>query len=192
MNSKKTLHSVLVVALSILMINPSPLIAKEGKGTEKAAVAAVAAAALLGVAALSHHDGHYPDGVRYDDVNDKAEFERGYRDGLHNAVRNNYNNTQAYRHGYKSGLDERAIRISHNHRNKWEKDRHAAAGKIKRVALREAERFWNIPRGSATPLSSAYNEKNGHYRVNVAAGYHRGVCVLTEDGTIIRFKDSRQ
>lgn len=192
MSSKKILRGVLVAALSVLMINPSPLIAKEGEGAEKAAVAAVAAAALLGVAALSHHDGHYPDGVRYDEANDKAEFERGYRDGLHNSARNNYNNTQAYRNGYKSGLDERAIRISHNHRNKWEKDRHAASGKIKRVALREAERFWNIPRGSATPLSSTYNEKNGHYRVNVAAGYHRGVCVLTEDGAVVRFKDTRQ
>ena len=192
MSGKKILRGALVAALSVLMINPSPLIAKEGEGAEKAAVAAVAAAALLGVAALSHHDGHYPDGVRYDEANDKAEFERGYRDGLHNSAPNNYNNTQAYRNGYKSGLDERAIRISHNHRNKWEKDRHAASGKIIRVALREAERFWNIPRGSATPLSSTYNEKNGHYRVNVAAGYHRGVCVLTEDGAIVRFKDTRQ
>ncbi|UZJ40586.1 hypothetical protein OO006_09475 [Prosthecochloris sp. SCSIO W1101] len=192
MDFKKNVYIVAAFILSISMINPLPVIAEEGDGAEEAAVAAVAAAAILGVAALSHHDGHYPDGVRYENSRDKAEFERGYRDGLHNAVRNNYNNTKAYRHGYKSGLDERDIRISHNQRNKWDKKRHAATGKVKRVALKEAERFWNIPRGSATPLSSTYNEKNGHYRVDVAAGYHRGVCVLTEDGTIVRFKDSRQ
>ncbi|UZJ39770.1 hypothetical protein OO185_01365 [Prosthecochloris sp. SCSIO W1102] len=192
MDFKKNVYIVAAFILSISMINPLPVIAKEGDGAQEAAVVAVAAAAILGVAALSHHDGHYPDGVRYENSSDKAEFERGYRDGLHNSARNNYNNTKAYRHGYKSGFDERDIRISHNQRNKWDKNRHAATGKVKRVALKEAERFWNIPRGSATPLSSTYNEKNGHYRVDVAAGYHRGVCVLTEDGTIVRFKDSRQ
>ena len=151
--------------------------------------AVIAAAAILGIAALSHHDGHYSEGTRYDSHQAKAEFERGYRDGLHDASRNNYKKTQAYSDGYKSGRHERDLRVSHNRRNKWEKNRHAADGRIKRNALHEAERYWGLRRGSATPVSSSFNEKNRRYRVNVAAGYHNGVCVLDEQGNVIRFID---
>lgn len=157
----------------------------DGNGT----ATAIAAAALLGIAALSHHDGHYSEGTRYDSHQDKAEFERGYRDGLHNASSNNYNKTQAYRDGYKSGQHERDLRVSHNRRNEWEKNRHAADGRIKRSALHEAEKFWGLRRGSATPVSSSFNEKNRRYRVKVAAGYHKGVCVLDEQGNVIQFID---
>ncbi|ASQ90724.1 hypothetical protein CHL67_07105 [Prosthecochloris sp. GSB1] len=175
-------------AVSIAMIPPAPVQAKDGENARTAAVA-IAAAALIGTAATSHHDGHYPEGVRYDEARDKAEFERGYRDGLHNASRNNYNKTDAYRHGYKAGVDERDIRISHNQPNRWDKDRHAADNRMQHLATHEAERHWTLPRGSAHPLSSTWNEKNGHYRVKVAAGYHRGVCVFDRDGKIIRFTE---
>lgn len=157
----------------------------DGDGT----AAVIAAAALLGIAALSHHDGHYEEGKRYDDHREKAEFERGYRDGLHNARQNDYNRTQAYRDGFKSGQHERDLRISHNQRNQWKEDRHAADGRMKRKALHEAEKYWGIARGSATPVSSTYNEKNGRYRIKVAAGYHHGVVVMDKDGNFIRFVD---
>lgn len=151
--------------------------------------AAIAAAALLGIAALSHHDGHYQEGTRYDRHEDKAEFERGYRDGLHNASQNDYNRTRAYRDGYASGMNERDQRISHNQPNRWPQGRHAADTEMQHKATREAERFWGIQRGSATPVSSTYNDKNQRFRIRVAAGYHKGVCVLDQQGNFIRFVD---
>lgn len=182
---KKALKISAICLVSLPMMTPKPAMAEHGEKT----AAAVAAAAILGIAALSHHDGHYEEGKEYRDHRDKAEFERGYRDGLHHSSRNNYNKTQAYRDGFKAGKDERQLRISHNHRNRWEQGRHAADGRIKRVALHKAEHYWGIPRGSATPVSSSYNEKNGHYRIKVAAGYHRGVVVMDSNGDFIRFID---
>jgi len=155
----------------------------DGNGTK----AAIAAAALLGIAALSHHDGHYQEGTRYHRHEDKAEFERGYRDGLHNARQNDYNRTRAYRDGFKAGQHERDQRISHNQPNRWERNHHVADGRMKHKACHEAEKHWGLPRGSATPVSSTHNEKNGHYRITVTAGYHSGVVVMDSNGNFVRF-----
>jgi len=182
---KNALKISAICLVSLPMLSPKPVMAKHG---EKTAVA-VAAAALIGVAALSHHDGHYEEGKEYRDHRDKAEFDRGFRDGLHNASRNNYNHTDAYRDGFRAGLHERDLRVSHNQPNYWEKDRHAADGRMKHRACHEAERYWGLPRGSATPVSSSYNERNGRYRIKVAAGYKRGVVVMDRNANVIRFID---
>lgn len=185
----KTFQIPAAIALSCALVAPAPAMAEHGRNTRTVA-AAVAAAALVGLAVnAAHHQGHYKDGRKYDNDRDSGEFDRGYRDGLHDADRNDYNRTDAYRDGYRAGQDERDLRISHNQSNRWESGRHVADSNMMYRATDEAERYWNLPRGSATPVRSSYNEENGNYRVIVAAGYLRGVCVFDRYGTVIRFSE---
>ena len=79
---------------------------KEATSNDKAAAIAIGAAALLGVAALMHQS-HQRDGKHGDDQKSVAEFERGYRDGLHHERYHNYQNTTAYSDGYNAGQQER-------------------------------------------------------------------------------------
>jgi len=189
MRFEKTFQIPAVIALSCALVIPAPAKAADGKNT-RAVAAAVAAAAIIGLAvSAAHHHGHYENGSEYDDPRDSAEFDRGYRDGLHDARRNNYNRTEAYRDGYRAGKDERELRISHNQSNRWEPGRHVADSNMMYRATEEAERYWNLPRGGATPVRSSYNEENGNYRVLVAAGYLRGTCVFDRYGRVIRFSD---
>lgn len=82
------------------------------KGSSAAAVA-VAAAALIGVAVLAHKS-HDREDKHGKDEKSMAEFERGYRDGLHHERYHNYRNTQAYSDGYNRGQRERDEQTSHH------------------------------------------------------------------------------
>ena len=83
------------------------------KGSDAAvAVGAVAGAALLG--ALFSHKSHHREDRDYD-KDQGVEFERGYRDGLHNASYHNYNRDEAYSHGYQQGADERQANLNSHH-----------------------------------------------------------------------------
>ncbi|NTV92687.1 MAG: hypothetical protein HGA72_05290 [Chlorobiaceae bacterium] len=191
MRLAKAFQLPVAIAVSCTLLTPVPVKAEHGRNTRTVA-AAVAAAAIVGLAVnAANHQGHYKDGRRYDNDRDSREFDRGYRDGLYDTNRNNYNHTEAYRDGYRAGQDERDLRVSHNQSNRWEQGRHVADSNMMYKATDEAERYWNLPRGSATPVRSSYNEDSGNYRVVVAAGYLRGVCVLDRYGSVIRFEDKR-
>ena len=84
------------------------------KGNDAAvAAAAIGGAALLG--AIFSHKSHHKQDRNYDQ-DQSSEFERGYRDGLHNAAYHNYNRADAYAHGYERGTDERQANLhSHHH-----------------------------------------------------------------------------
>lgn len=83
---------------------------KEG-GMSDGAKVAIAAAALLGVAALAHKS-HHRDDRNYDD-RQTADFERGYRDGLYNNSYHNYDNRREYSDGYSRGVEERRNQSSY-------------------------------------------------------------------------------
>jgi len=76
------------------------------KGDNDAAIAVGAVALIAGIAALSHQS-HQRDGKHGDSDKSVAEFERGYRDGLHHEDYHNYNDTDAYSDGYSEGVGER-------------------------------------------------------------------------------------
>lgn len=80
----------------------------------KAGIAAGAAAAIIGAIALSHKSHNHADNKHYEDVNQEAEYERGYRDGLYNSAYHNYSNTEQYRVGYSAGVEQRRIETSHS------------------------------------------------------------------------------
>jgi hypothetical protein len=70
------------------------------KGRDAAVAAgAVAGAAILG-ALLSHKSHHHEDNAHDSDASAEAQYDRGYRDGLHNAAYHNYERTDAYSSGY--------------------------------------------------------------------------------------------
>jgi hypothetical protein len=80
---------------------------KSSGGSGDAAAAALAGAAIIaGVAALSHKS-HHRDDQEYAQPDQYAEFERGHRDGLYNHAFHDYNNSNEYRRGYDSGVQER-------------------------------------------------------------------------------------
>lgn len=88
-----------------------------GGGSNNAAgavVGAAAAAAIIGAIALSHKSHHHDNDRHYPDANQDAEFERGYRDGLHNSSYHNYSNTDQYKKGYERGVDQRGEETSYS------------------------------------------------------------------------------
>ncbi len=71
---------------------------------------------LLGIAALAHNQHHYRDGQAPSGAQDTADFERGYRDGLHNYEFDARGSDGAYGHGYDAGIQERSSRNTHQGR----------------------------------------------------------------------------
>jgi len=82
---------------------------------------AIAAAAIIGAIALSHKSHHREDDNGNDPYADsergQAEFERGYRDGLHHEQFHNYHNTQAYSNGFTAGVNDRQENLHHGHQH---------------------------------------------------------------------------
>jgi hypothetical protein len=66
--------------------------------------AALAAAAIAGVAILAHRS-HERDEEKHKNEQQTAEFERGYRDGLYHQTYHDYNRSQAYVDGYQAGQE---------------------------------------------------------------------------------------
>jgi hypothetical protein len=81
-----------------------------GGGNAAAAVGVVAGVALLG-ALLSKK--HHKKDKEYDEQG-TAEFERGFRDGLHHAQYHNYNRSDAYSSGYEAGSEQRDANLRHH------------------------------------------------------------------------------
>lgn len=81
-----------------------------GGGNAAAVVGVLAGAALLG--ALLHKK-HHKKGKEYNEEQ-TIEFERGFRDGLHNAPYHNYNRDDAYSDGYTAGNEQREANLEHH------------------------------------------------------------------------------
>lgn len=75
---------------------------------------------LLGAAALAHNEHHYQEGWKPNGPNETADFDRGYRDGLHNSDYNARQSPRAYGEGFSAGMKERENRLSHNTRSQSE------------------------------------------------------------------------
>ena len=84
---------------------------KDG-GDAGAAVAVVAGAAILG-ALLSHKSHHHDDDKHLSDREAEADYDDGYRAGLHNGTYHNPMRSDAYSSGYSAGVDERNANLRH-------------------------------------------------------------------------------
>lgn len=78
-------------------------------GISDGAKVAVAAAAILGIAALAHQAHHHDDGGHDDDARHEADYERGYRDAVHGYSAEADSGT--YSDGYGAGLRERSKQV---------------------------------------------------------------------------------
>jgi hypothetical protein len=89
------------------------------KGPSQGAQVAIAAAAILGVAALAHKSHENSKERANQSPEQVAEFERGYRDGLYHQTYHNYNNRREYSEGYQRGQEahssETAYRSNQGH-----------------------------------------------------------------------------
>ncbi|MFL6585293.1 MAG: hypothetical protein ACJ8GV_00210 [Luteimonas sp.] len=79
------------------------------EGMSDGAKVAVAAAAILGIAALAHASHHHDEGDHRDDARHEADYERGYRDALHGYRADS--DRGAYSDGYGAGMRERSAQV---------------------------------------------------------------------------------
>lgn len=84
-----------------------------GKGS-KVAIALAAAAAGIGVAAVAHKAHNHDDDRHWEDSNQEADYERGYRDGMYNQSYHNWSNSSQYSSGYAAGVGERRHQTSYS------------------------------------------------------------------------------
>ena len=157
---------------------------------EKAA-AAVVALGLLGIAAMAHHDDHYREGQRPQTAQEMADFERGYRDGLHNEPYDSRHSSAAYGSGYDAGHKERANRLAHKQTHPDHKVPSLAA----RGCVGEASARWGRdPRDihvTASKKGSFSQAAGQEYLVEVSAGHRHGHCNVNAEGTVFQFQKGR-
>lgn len=67
--------------------------------------AAAGVAAIIGAAILAHKSGHHDDGRHYSDAEREAQYERGYRDGLHGL--SSREGAESYQSGFRNGVEQR-------------------------------------------------------------------------------------
>ena len=147
---------------------------------------ALAAAALLGIAALSHHNHHDRDASQSNDAQYKAMFERGYRDGLYNDAYDSRHSSTAYSRGYDAGQKERANRLAYK--------QHSNATRVPAAAMRscvnEAASSWGI-REHDVHVIKAGQEGSDNYYIELAAGHKHVICGTNSKGQVFNLRDGR-
>jgi hypothetical protein len=143
--------------------------------------AAVAGAlAILGIAAMAHHKDHYHEGYAPANELQAADFERGYRDGLHNEPYDPLVG-EHYARGYDAGQKERANRLAH-------KSNGASGAKVPRAAMdacfQDAVKgvFQTSP-GNVHVIKTAQEGADNFY-IELAHGHKHVVCSVNSKGEI--------
>lgn len=141
--------------------------------------AALAAAALIGIAALAHNQNHHKSSSHSTNANSEAEFERGYRDGLHNESFD-ANGGDAFAQGYEAGQKERSNRQAYKTSN-------VAGTKVPQAALNscvsDAASAMNVG-GQDIHVIKAGQEGSDTYYIEVASGHKHLVCQVNSQGQI--------
>ena len=97
-------------------VTPGDCNQKSGGSSAGAAVGAVAAGALIAalIASSSHKSGNHDNGQHYSDSQKEADYERGYRDGLHNSPYRASGDRDSYSSGYNNGVEQRDRELADN------------------------------------------------------------------------------
>lgn len=142
---------------------------------------AAGAIAILGIAALAHHKDHYRDGYAPANAEETAQFELGYRDGLHNYPYASNYPTQAYMNGYDAGARERSNAHAHVTNN-------VAGVKVPPAAMRSC--FDDAVKGvfqtspNSVHVIKAAQEGSDNYYIELAHGQKHVVCSVNSKGEI--------
>ncbi|PRY22280.1 hypothetical protein CLV78_107204 [Aliiruegeria haliotis] len=160
----------------------------QAEWTDEQKAAAAGALVLLGAAALAHHEDHHEDGKHLTQVEEIAAFDRGYRDGLHNAERDPRDGGRNYTDGYEAGEQERQHRLAHRKQDNHVK--HNLPNLAKRACVGEASARWGRnPRD--IHVTNGRKVGGDDYLVEVSAGKRHGNCEANSKGDIYLFKKGR-
>lgn len=148
---------------------------------------ALAAAALLGIAALSHHKNHYQEGYSPQGDNETAMFEAGYRDGLHNAQFDTGYGTRSYSEGYAAGHKERDNRLAHKRRdvNGVKVPAAAIAGCRDEVSSSFGVGMRDVH------LINAGQEGSDNFYLEMASGHRHVICGTNSKGQVFNLRNGR-
>ncbi|TCO68286.1 hypothetical protein [Rhodovulum euryhalinum] len=143
--------------------------------------AAAAALALLGIAALAHHKDHYRDGYQPSGAEETAQFEMGYRDGLHNEPYASNYPTSAYMNGYDAGHRERSHSLAHRSSN-------VAGVKVPQAAMNSCfndavKGVFQTSPGNVHVIKAAQEGADNFY-IELAHGHKHVVCTVNSAGQI--------
>ena len=129
---------------------------------------------LLGAAALAHNQNHYREGYAPEGAAQTADFERGYRDGLHAAGYDSARSSADYGQGYDAGNAERQNRLAH--RTVAEnKVPHSALSGCAAIAARNA----GVGMHDVHITRTVYRGAND-YLVETAVGHTYLSCAMTD------------
>ena len=148
---------------------------------------ALAAAAILGLAALAHNEHHDRDTSAAKDPEYKAIFERGYRDGLYNEPYDSRHSSTAYANGYDAGHMERANNLAYKTNN-------VGGMKVPQAALNScvSEVASSLNVGSHhVHVIKAGQEGSDNYYIELAAGHRHLICATNGAGQVFNMRDGR-
>jgi hypothetical protein len=179
----KSYLSILGISALCLQMTVAPAAAEMSKDEKAAAAAAIA---ILGIAALAHHKHHYKDGYRPGDFNETAEFERGYRDGLHGFSYWEYSQTRGYVEGYRAGENERMNSVAHR---RVPVDQRASSMAYNGCANIVAQNF--AVGVNHVHFIKARSPQKHEWEIEAAVGHQHMVCTMRDSGELIDLRGGR-
>ncbi len=148
---------------------------------------ALAAAAILGLAALAHHQHHDRDTTSVKDAEYKAMFERGYRDGLYNEPYDARYSSTAYANGYDAGHKERSNNLAYKTSN-------VGGVKVPQAALNscvsEVASSLNVSTHHVHVINAG-QEGSDNFYIELAAGHRHLICGSSGAGQVFNMRDGR-
>jgi hypothetical protein len=136
-----------------------------------------AALAILGLAALAHNEHHYREGYQPSNAQETADFERGYRDGLHDAAYDSRRSSVAYGQGYDAGHADRANRLSHRTREESKVPHSAILGCAQAVARNFAVGVHDVH------ITRTVYRQSNDYLVEAAVGHQYMSCAMGDSSS---------
>lgn len=137
---------------------------------------------LLGIAALAHNEHHYREGQAPSGAQSTADFERGYRDGLHGYDYDSARSSAAYGDGYDAGHADRANRTTHRTRAESEGPNvppQAMQGCAKVVATNFGVGTHDVH------ITRTVQRGPNDFLVEAAVGHKYMTCVMGDGGQVV-------
>jgi hypothetical protein len=148
---------------------------------------AAAALAILGIAALAHNKQHYREGYSPAAGEHTAEFERGYRDGVHGYAYNSFNSTVDYAEGYQAGDKERSNSMAHR-QNASVADR-APPMAIQGCAQIVGQNFAVSPHH--VHIVKSRSPAKHEWQIEAAVGHQYMTCTMRDTGEVLDLRGGR-
>jgi hypothetical protein len=175
--------TVLGLGMAALCLQMSAAPVRAEMSDEQKAAAAIA---ILGIAALAHHKHHYKDGYVPNDDVETAEFERGYRDGLHGYAYWEHSQTRGYVNGYHAGENERKNSVSHSRETPAQKAPPMAySGCAEIVATNFAVSKSHVH------FVKARSPQKHEWEIEATVGHEHMVCTMRDSGELIDLRGGK-